>query len=257
MPPLPFEILTGKNPLANCFSIRSANTFPPNCRTTWSGLLIYEGHVRSGKVMTCPAPPWGAYCWENAYTMTTGKAREFLGNSGINLWHMAYDRYGLNYFVQGRMSRPYPRMRIDQIRQPSQKIAIGDSRDSTSAGNPPPHRFRDRAEAMDTLSVFTGRGLLPWASSCSGQDGRKRSPIPTRRAPTNPTDGSTDPQRTGKKRESESDDSALGIISAVKEYGLRVPDDISIIGESGIPGSAFFDPPLTTISHDIPRRRCS
>ena len=45
MNPLPFEILTGKNPLANCFSIRSANTFPPNCRTTWSELLIYEGHV--------------------------------------------------------------------------------------------------------------------------------------------------------------------------------------------------------------------
>lgn len=155
------------------------------------------------------------------------------------------------------MSRPYPRMRINQIRQPSQKIAIGDFRDSTSAGNPPPHRFRDRAEAMDTLSVFTDRRLLPWASSCSGQDGRKRSPIPTRRAPTNPTGGSADPQKIGKKRESESDDSALGIISAVKEYGLRVPDDISIIGESGIPGSAFFDPPLATISHDIPRRRCS
>lgn len=98
------------------------------------------------------------------------------------------------------MSRPYPRMRINQIRQPSQKIAIGDFRDSTSAGNPPPHRFRDRAEAMDTLSVFTGRRLLPWVSSCSGQDGRKRSPIPTRRAPTNPTGGSADPQKTGKKR---------------------------------------------------------
>ena len=51
-----------------------------------------------------------------------------------------------------------------------------------------------------------------------------------------------------------SDYSALGVISAVKEFGLRVPDDISIIGESGIPSSAFFDPPLTTISHDIPRR---
>lgn len=68
--------------------------------------------------------------------MTTGKAWEFLGNSGTNLWHMTYDRYGLNYFVQGRMSRPYPRMRINQIRQPSQKIAIGDFRDSTSAAPP-------------------------------------------------------------------------------------------------------------------------
>lgn len=51
-----------------------------------------------------------------------------------------------------------------------------------------------------------------------------------------------------------SDYSALGVISAIKEYGLRVPDDISIIGESGIPSGAFFDPPLTTIAHDIEKR---
>lgn len=51
-----------------------------------------------------------------------------------------------------------------------------------------------------------------------------------------------------------SDYSALGVISAIKEYGLRVPDDISIIGESGIPSSAFFDPPLTTVAHDAAKR---
>ena len=51
-----------------------------------------------------------------------------------------------------------------------------------------------------------------------------------------------------------SDYSALGVISAIKEYGLRVPDDISIIGEAGIPSSAFFDPPLTTIAHDTKKR---
>lgn len=51
-----------------------------------------------------------------------------------------------------------------------------------------------------------------------------------------------------------SDYSALGVISAIKEYGLRVPDDISIIGEAGIPSSAFFDPPLTTIAHDTEKR---
>ena len=51
-----------------------------------------------------------------------------------------------------------------------------------------------------------------------------------------------------------SDYSALGVISAIKEYGLRVPDDISIIGEAGIPSSAFFDPPLTTIAHDTRKR---
>ncbi len=47
-----------------------------------------------------------------------------------------------------------------------------------------------------------------------------------------------------------SDYSALGVISAIKEYGLRVPDDISVIGDSGIASSAHFDPPLTTVAHN-------
>ncbi len=47
-----------------------------------------------------------------------------------------------------------------------------------------------------------------------------------------------------------SDYSALGIISAIRDYGLRVPDDISVIGHGGIPGGAHYDPPLTTILKD-------
>lgn len=49
-----------------------------------------------------------------------------------------------------------------------------------------------------------------------------------------------------------SDYSALGVISAIKEFGLRVPDDISVIGHAGIPSGAHCDPPLTTIAIDIP-----
>ena len=49
-----------------------------------------------------------------------------------------------------------------------------------------------------------------------------------------------------------SDYSALGVISALKEYGLQVPGDVSVIGDSGIPSGANFDPPLTTVAHDIP-----
>ena len=49
-----------------------------------------------------------------------------------------------------------------------------------------------------------------------------------------------------------SDYSALGVISALKEYGLQVSGDVSVIGDSGIPSGANFDPPLTTVAHDIP-----
>lgn len=40
---------------------------------------------------------------------------------------------------------------------------------------------------------------------------------------------------------------ALGAISAITEKGLRVPEDISIIGYDNIHASRFYAPPLTTI----------
>ncbi|MGZ9810243.1 LacI family DNA-binding transcriptional regulator [Pseudoroseicyclus sp. H15] len=41
---------------------------------------------------------------------------------------------------------------------------------------------------------------------------------------------------------------ALGALLAVREAGLRCPDDISILGFDGIPATAFSDPGLTTIA---------
>jgi LacI family transcriptional regulator len=43
---------------------------------------------------------------------------------------------------------------------------------------------------------------------------------------------------------------ALGAILALSERGLRVPDDISIVGFDDTPEAAFFMPPLTTIRQD-------
>ena len=37
-------------------------------------------------------------------------------------------------------------------------------------------------------------------------------------------------------------------LRAVKELGIRVPEDISIIGFDGLPFSAMSDPPLTTVN---------
>jgi DNA-binding LacI/PurR family transcriptional regulator len=44
-----------------------------------------------------------------------------------------------------------------------------------------------------------------------------------------------------------SDVVALGAIGALRERGVHVPNDISVIGFDDIPLVAFFDPPLTTI----------
>ena len=40
---------------------------------------------------------------------------------------------------------------------------------------------------------------------------------------------------------------ALGAIGALREAGLKVPDDVSIVGFDDIPLAAYFDPPLTTV----------
>jgi LacI family repressor for deo operon, udp, cdd, tsx, nupC, and nupG len=40
---------------------------------------------------------------------------------------------------------------------------------------------------------------------------------------------------------------AFGAIRAAKESGLKVPDDLSVVGFDNIPFSTYFDPSLTTV----------
>jgi len=47
------------------------------------------------------------------------------------------------------------------------------------------------------------------------------------------------------------DVSALATISVARSLGLRVPDDLSVIGFDNVPESALSDPPLTTIEQPI------
>ena len=47
------------------------------------------------------------------------------------------------------------------------------------------------------------------------------------------------------------DQMALGALRALREHGLRVPEDISIVGFDDIPEAAFYEPPLTTIQQDF------
>ena len=44
-----------------------------------------------------------------------------------------------------------------------------------------------------------------------------------------------------------SDVVALGAIGALREAGLRVPSDVSVVGFDDIPLAAYFDPPLTSV----------
>ncbi|MFD0578487.1 LacI family DNA-binding transcriptional regulator [Dactylosporangium darangshiense] len=54
------------------------------------------------------------------------------------------------------------------------------------------------------------------------------------------------------------DQMALGLLRAFHERGIRVPDDVSVVGFDDIPEAAFLCPPLTTIRQDFDEvgRRC-
>lgn len=47
------------------------------------------------------------------------------------------------------------------------------------------------------------------------------------------------------------DQMALGVLRAVHEYGLQVPEQVSVVGYDDTEDSAYFQPPLTTIKQDF------
>src|SRR3954469_5231048 len=47
------------------------------------------------------------------------------------------------------------------------------------------------------------------------------------------------------------DQTALGVVRALHELGLRIPADISVVGFDDIPEAAFFTPPLTTVRQNF------
>lgn len=54
------------------------------------------------------------------------------------------------------------------------------------------------------------------------------------------------------------DQLALGLLRAFAEAGVRVPEDVSVVGFDDVDGSAYFHPPLTTVRQDFDAlgRRC-
>lgn len=47
------------------------------------------------------------------------------------------------------------------------------------------------------------------------------------------------------------DQMALGAIRALREAGLHVPNDVSVVGFDDVPEAAYFEPPLTTVQQDF------
>jgi LacI family transcriptional regulator len=49
----------------------------------------------------------------------------------------------------------------------------------------------------------------------------------------------------------QNDDMAVGAFRALRDLGLRVPEDVRLIGCDGIDETEYFDPPLSTIQQPI------
>jgi LacI family transcriptional regulator len=49
----------------------------------------------------------------------------------------------------------------------------------------------------------------------------------------------------------QSDLFALGAMNEIRSYGLKVPDDVSVVGYDDIPVARYLDPPLTTMSQPM------
>jgi LacI family transcriptional regulator len=44
---------------------------------------------------------------------------------------------------------------------------------------------------------------------------------------------------------------ALGLLRAFHEHGVRVPDDVAVVGYDDIPEAEYFSPPLTTVRQNF------
>ena len=51
-----------------------------------------------------------------------------------------------------------------------------------------------------------------------------------------------------------SDALAAGVVRGAVEAGLRVPEDLSVIGFDGVPSAALTEPPLTTVTQPIEQK---
>ena len=47
------------------------------------------------------------------------------------------------------------------------------------------------------------------------------------------------------------DQMALGLLAALHEEGLSVPEDVSVVGFDDLPEAPYFTPPLTTVRQDF------
>ena len=57
--------------------------------------------------------------------------------------------------------------------------------------------------------------------------------------------------RPDRRSSSRNDHMSIGVLSALRERGLRVPEDVSVVGFDDVPEAGYLYPPLTTVRQDF------
>jgi DNA-binding LacI/PurR family transcriptional regulator len=116
-------------------------------------------------------------------------------------------------------------------------LALGHTRIAHLASGVDGETFRLRRRTMDTL--LAGKALEPAARATSAfrfDDARR---VALELLETTPTAVFCD-----------DDILAGGVYLAARERGLRIPEDLSVVGFDDLPFAQVFDPPLTTVAID-------
>ncbi|HEY1677793.1 MAG TPA: LacI family DNA-binding transcriptional regulator [Candidatus Sulfotelmatobacter sp.] len=124
---------------------------------------------------------------------------------------------------------------------------LGHERVAFMRGNPLSSDSKDRWEAICRVAAEVGLHIDPELTMQIDTD----DPTPMLGYPFTR-------QLLGRQRQftalfAYNDISAIGAIRALQEQGLRVPQDVSVMGFDDIPGAAFHSPSLTTVRQPLHR----
>lgn len=145
--------------------------------------------------------------------------------------------------VDGDRTQPTPSVSVDQVKgamvATQHLLDAGHSTVWHVSGPSEIFDARDRIEGWRTALVSAGAEVPPlitgdWSPQSGFDAGQMLARVPAATAVF-----------------AGNDQMALGIISALRTHGIRVPQDVSIVGFDDLPESAFYDPPLTTVRQDF------
>jgi LacI family transcriptional regulator len=149
-------------------------------------------------------------------------------------------------FVQigSRSGSNMPSVTYDQIRGARMAVQhlidLGHQQIAAITGPLSNHHAQDRHNSYQNMLIESGLEVGPWAEADFTIEGGYRA-----------MNALLDSGKPFTAVFTANDTMAMGANTALRERGLRVPDDLSLVGFDDIPESAHFVPGLTTIRQDF------